>query len=141
MKLGIQAKAAKNQCAFYLLEDANKLELAQLSKEEQAYVAKRKKAGDNYILINRFTHLVIIQLTAEWNKKTAAEQKEARRQCGAKAATALNTHGYNAIWLAQAPGYLDVAEGLMLANYQYNRFKSEKKRKCAKRSICSRTKK
>ncbi len=127
----ITAKAAgKDQPQLFILSKKDKLASIGFNKTETDYIAKKQKAGDSYILLNRFTDLIFVQFTDEWMQKTTSEQLELFRGLGNKMCAALNTHGYTDVFLNECGNteyLLAVAEGLVLSNYQFLKYKSDKK--------------
>jgi leucyl aminopeptidase len=125
-----QAKSLKDQSYLILSKKSNSFQGYNLSKEEIAYIKKRQADKDNYILLNRFNHLVFIQVTDEWESKTDSERLEQFRLLGNKICTALNAHKYGQIYLdgtSQEDWIIAVAEGIALSNYQFLKYKSDKK--------------
>ena len=84
--------------------------------------------------MNQFNRLVFIQLTEAFDKKSHWQQLEELRNTGNKIASALNAHKYDAIQLSTFVNtkngeLLAIAEGCALSNYQFLRYKSNKKEK------------
>jgi leucyl aminopeptidase len=134
-----QDKPKTGQNSVYLFHKKDKLNALGLSKEELSYVAKKQKVGDHYILLNRLTHLILLQDISEFEKKSENAKQESLRGLGAKIATALNTHQYNEVWvgshasMANASGF--IAEGIALASYQFNKYKTEAKNNSLQRIL------
>ncbi|MDZ4667872.1 MAG: leucyl aminopeptidase [bacterium] len=125
-----QGKVQKDQSFLILAKKNDKLQNWNLSKEELAYIKKKQTAKESYILLNRFTHLVFIQFTADWDKKSTAEQLEQHRLLGNKICVAINAHQYTHVYLHATENptqILAVAEGIALSNYQFLKYKSDKK--------------
>jgi len=126
-----QGKASKDQSQLFLINKKDKLVSFGFSKEEQTYIQKKQKAGDAYVLLNRFSQLVFVQFTEDWEKKTTAEQLENYRNLGNKICSALNAHQYQDVFLDATQNtteVLAVAEGIALSNYQFLKYKSDQKK-------------
>lgn len=129
IKISTRKGAAENQSQLFLLSKKDKLSQIGFNQTEINYITKKQKAGDSYILLNRFTDLIFIQFTDDWHKKNNEVQLENCRGLGQKICTALNAHGYSDVYLNIHPKHellLAVAEGLALSNYQFLKYKSDK---------------
>jgi len=129
-QINAQTKVLKDQSQVILVNNVKELSQWNLNKEELAYIAKKQAAKESYILINQFSHLTFIQFTEDWKKKTEAEQLENYRNLGNKICAALNAHQYKNVCIHAASTEnftLAIAEGLALSNYQFLKYKSDKK--------------
>jgi leucyl aminopeptidase len=111
-----------------------------LSDQEITYIHKKIKAGDTYITINQFTRLVVVQLMEEFEKKQMYHEKiESLRGVGHKICNLINAHKYDTLQLHSVDELtnevLAVTEGCALSNYQFLKYKSEKKDKNSLKSI------
>lgn len=110
------------------------------SVAEAAYIEKKIKAADHFIVVNQFTRLVLIQLMEEIDKKKSYPEKlEALRGVGNKICTNINAHKYDAVQLQSVDELtnelLAVAEGCALSNYQFLKYKSEKEKNTLKQIL------
>jgi leucyl aminopeptidase len=124
-----QTKLLKDQSQVIIVANAKDLSAFSFSKEELAYIAKKQAAKESYILLNQFTQLTFIQITAEWESKSEAEQLENYRNLGHKICSALNAHQYTSVGVlaaAKEEFTLAIAEGIALSNYQFLKYKSDK---------------
>lgn len=127
-------KLDPNSSLFLLAhKKANWAELG-FSKAEIIYINKKIKEEETLITINQFTRLVFVQLMEAFDKKkTYFEKIESLRVAGHKAGTTLNSHKYDTLQFQSidelTSEILAVAEGCALGNYQFLKYKSEKKDK------------
>jgi leucyl aminopeptidase len=102
-----------------------------LDKKEITYLEKKIKADEKFITINQFTRVVFIQLMEEFEKKETYQKLENLRDVGCKVGNVINAHKYESLQLIATPDLneelLAAAEGCALGNYQFLRYKSEKK--------------
>lgn len=124
-------KAKANQSAVYLFTENDKAAHISLSKEEMAYVAKKLKEDEKFIVINRFTHLIFLQQIDEIENATEGAKREKYRALGAKVAQTLNAHKYKEVWVGNHAknhgSSLLISEGIALASYSFNKYKTDKK--------------
>lgn len=122
-----------NQHPLYVLAD-KKSNLGKMgfNKEEITYIQAKLKDEELMVVINRLDTLRIVQFVDE-KKKTGYEQNESLRASGCKAANLCNAHKYENLQLAcidvEEQHLYAVAEGAALANYQFLKYKTDKKRK------------
>ena len=117
-----QTKQVKDQSQVIIVSNAKELSKWSLSKEEQA-------SKENFIVLNQFNRLTFIQITADWEKKSEAEQLENYRHLGNKICSSINAHQYKSICInpcAKEDYSLAIAEGIALSNYQFLKYKSDK---------------
>lgn len=111
-----------------------------LNPEEIEYVNRKIKADEKMIVINQFKRLVIVQLMEEFeSKKNYHEKLEGLRNAGHKLCSIVNTHKYDSIQLLSVDELtnelLAITEGCALSNYQFLKYKSEKKEKNTLKTI------
>ncbi len=124
-----QTKQVKDQSQVIIVSNAKELSKWSLSKEEQAYIGKKIASKENYIVLNQFNRLTFIQITADWDKKSEAEQLENYRHLGNKICSSINVHQYKSICInpcTKEDYSLAMAEGIALSNYQFLKYKSDK---------------
>jgi len=127
-------KINNSQSVLFLANKKSNWDGAGFDKRELAYIDKKIKADEKFITVNQFNRLVFIQLTEAFDKKNHWQQLEELRNTGNKIAAAINTHNYDAIQLSSFVNtkngeLLAIAEGCALSNYQFLRYKSDKKDK------------
>jgi leucyl aminopeptidase len=132
MHFTLSNKIDTKQSVYILADKKANLSKHGLTKDESAYVTSKLKVDEHFVLINRFSHLIIIQFVDE-KKKELYELHETLRGSGNKAAASINTHKYENLQLTTADCneqlLLHVAEGAALGNYQFLKYKSESKKK------------
>ena len=124
-----QTKQVKDQSQVIIVSNAKELSKWSLSKEEQAYIGKKIASKENFIVLNQFNRLTFIQITADWEKKSEAEQLENYRHLGNKICSSINVHQYKSICInpcTKEDYSLAMAEGIALSNYQFLKYKSDK---------------
>jgi leucyl aminopeptidase len=124
-----QTKQVKDQSQVIIVNNVKELSKWSLSKEEQAYIGKKIASKENYIVLNQFNRLTFIQITADWDKKSEAEQLENYRHLGNKICSSINVHQYKSICInpcTKEDYSLAMAEGIALSNYQFLKYKSDK---------------
>lgn len=124
-----QTKQVKDQSQVIIVNNVKELSKWSLSKEEQAYIGKKTTSKENYIVLNQFNRLTFIQITADWDKKSEAEQLENYRHLGNKICSSINVHQYKSICInpcTKEDYSLAMAEGIALSNYQFLKYKSDK---------------
>ncbi|MCG9881587.1 MAG: hypothetical protein MH472_13390, partial [Bacteroidia bacterium] len=128
IQLTAQNKVLSGESQLILLNDDKEIKNHGFSKDELAYIAKKRKKKESYILLNQLTHITFVQFTSEWSTKTEAEVLENYRTLGNKICTALNAHNYETVCIGKASKEeysLAIAEGLALSNYQFLKYKSD----------------
>lgn len=136
----LNTKINTSQSLFILAHKKANWNSLGFTKEEIAYLEKKIKADEKLITINQFTRLVMVQLMEEFDKKkTYHEKLEALRGTGHKVCNAVNAHHYDSIQLQSIDELtnelLSVTEGCALSNYQFLKYKSEKKDKHTLKTI------
>jgi leucyl aminopeptidase len=142
MHIDIQLTSKLNPTTSLLLLAHKKTNWKQFGFNEQEllYIEKKIKENDTFITINQFTRLVLVQLMEEFEKKQSYYQKiESLRGVGYKICTQLNSHRYAEVQVHSVDELtnelLAVTEGIALSNYQFLKYKSEKKDKNTLKSI------
>lgn len=128
------SKLNNTTSTIFLANKKSNWDGAGFDKKELAYIQKKIKADEKFITINQFNRLVFIQLVEEFEKKSASHQLEALRVCGSKMCGVLNAHHYESVQISsliqsKAEELLAIAEGCALTNYQFLKYKSDKKEK------------
>lgn len=111
-----------------------------LSAEEVSYIERKLKADEKMIVVNQFNRLVIVQLMEEFDaKKNYHEKLEGLRNAGHKLCGIINAHQYDAVQLLSVDELTNeliaITEGCALSNYQFLKYKSDKKEKNTLKSI------
>jgi len=124
-------KTDNNITTFFLANKKTKWEALGLDKKEIVYINKKIKANDNFIAINQLTRIIFIQLMEEFDKKSNYQKLENLRGVGNKICSTINAHRYQSIQLfsvnALEDELLAVAEGCALSNYQFLKYRTDKK--------------
>lgn len=100
------------------------------SEKERKYIRQQVADKKKLITVNQFTRTVFIQ-TADKEKTTTPQSREAMRKNGDTVCGMLNKIRAKTVSLS-GDGFenqmLDFAEGLMLGNYQFLKYKSKKEK-------------
>lgn len=132
-RISAASKLSAQHSTFILTNKKANWTALGFDKKESAYIAKMIKADEQFISINRFASLVFIQLTDSFAKKETYAKLESLRVAGHKIATSINAHKYETIQLTATETakaeLLAVAEGCALSNYEFLKYKSDKKDK------------
>lgn len=111
-----------------------------LTPVETTYIHKKAKDGEHFIVINQFTRHVFIQFTEEFEKQESYKKIENLRGVGHTLCSSLNTHKYTTVQITSATPLkeelLAVAEGCALSNYEFLKYKSDKKKAKTLAEIC-----
>jgi hypothetical protein len=99
VKLTYSEKFKPSKNAVFLYSDSNELSSFLLSAEEIAYVEKKLKEDEKYILINRLSHHIFLQQIVDFENKPEGLKREKYRALGAKISQALSVHNYEEIWI------------------------------------------
>ncbi len=127
-------KISPEHPVLFLANKKSNWDGAGFDKRELAYLHKKIKADEKFITINQFNRLVFIQLVEEFEKKNKSGQLEALRSTGNKVCHAINAHKYEKLQVSsliqsKPEELIAIAEGCALSNYQFLRYKSDKKEK------------
>ncbi len=136
VKLTYSEKFKPNKNAVFLFSNSGELSNFLLSAEEIAYVEKKLKEDEKFILINRLSHHIFLQQIEDFESKPEGLKREKYRAVGAKISHTLTAHHYEEIWIGNHPSNLAaslyISEGVVLASYQFNKYKSDKKNNALK---------
>jgi leucyl aminopeptidase len=136
VKLTYSEKFKPNKNAVFLFSNSAELSNFLLSAEEIAYVEKKLKEDEKFILINRLSHHIFLQQIDDFESKQEGLKREKYRAIGAKISHTLAAHNYEEIWVGNHPSNLAaslyISEGVVLASYQFNKYKSDKKNNALK---------
>ncbi len=131
LSIKLSAKTDNNTSILYLANKKTKWATLGFDKKEITYIDKKIKADEKFVIINQFTRVVFIQLMEEFDKKENYQKLENLRGVGNKICTALNSHKYTNIQLTSVNDFKDellaVAEGCALSNYQFLKYRTDKK--------------
>ena len=131
LSIKLSAKTDNNTSILYLANKKTKWATLGFDKKEITYIDKKIKADEKFVIINQFTRVVFIQLMEEFDKKENYQKLENLRGVGNKICTALNSHKYTNIQLTSVSDLnnelLAVAEGCALSNYQFLKYRTDKK--------------
>lgn len=128
IQITAQNKTLSGESLVILINTDKELKNHPFSKEELAYIDKKLKNKEKYILLNQLTRITFVQFTSDWSDKSEAEILENYRTLGNKICTALNAHNYQSVCISKASKEeyaLAIAEGLALSNYQFLKYKSD----------------
>ena len=110
-----------------------------LNAAEASYIRKQMSLKENFIQLNQLKRHVMIQLTAEFEKKNGVGRLEFLRGIGHKACGIINANKYSTLQIAYPDGdvseLMAVAEGCALSNYEFLKYKNAKKDKHYLKSI------
>ncbi|MBL0256724.1 MAG: leucyl aminopeptidase [Bacteroidetes bacterium] len=113
-----------------LLDDNGNIPERVFSKEEGAFIKKELKAERKTIIINQYDRLVIV-FQPDY-KKDSTRLREACRKAGDSFLGNINKHKLNRIVIQDLAGNaettLAVAEGLALGNYQFLKYRKDRKK-------------
>ncbi len=127
----LSTKTDNNVSTFFLANKKTKWESLGFDKKEIIYINKKIKADEKFITINQFTRIVFIQLMEEFDKKETYQKLENLRGVGNKICSAINAHKYTSVQLTSVNDLKDellaVAEGCALSNYQFLKYRTDKK--------------
>ena len=124
---------------LFLATKKSKWETLGFDKKEITYIEKKIKGDEKFITINQFTRIVFIQLLEEFDKKESFQKIESLRGVGNKVCASINAHKYTSIQLTAVNDLkeelLAVAEGCALSNYQFLKYRTDKKETNALKEI------
>jgi leucyl aminopeptidase len=113
-----------------LLDDEGNIPSRLLSKEEADFCKKELKAGRKTITINQYKRLIILHQPDY--KKDTVKLLEACRKAGDSFLGAINKQKLKRVVIvdlaAKAANTLALAEGMALGNYQFLKYRKEKKK-------------
>lgn len=113
-----------------LVNDKLTLPKGVFSKKEEDYIRSEFKAERKNVVINQFARMITIYQNDV--KKDRIKQLEAARKAGDAVLGTFNRHKYNQAVIVDHSGdgeiALAVAEGMALGNYQFLKYRKEKKK-------------
>jgi len=131
LSIKLSTKTNLSISTLFLATKKTKWESLGLDKKEIIYINKKIKADEKFITINQFTRIVFIQLMEEFDKKETYQKSESLRGVGNKICSAINAHKYASLQLFSETDLKDellaVAEGCALSNYQFLKYRTDKK--------------
>lgn len=126
----LKSKASGKNSALYLVNKKTDLKTLGLSKNEIDYAKKKNTDGDSFVTINHFTHLSFIQFIGEFADYSEPKLLETLRGIGNKVCGIANAHKYKTLEVITTVNedqwMLPIAEGCVLSNYQFIKYKSDK---------------
>ncbi|MFM7015964.1 MAG: leucyl aminopeptidase family protein [Bacteroidota bacterium] len=121
-----QAAARKSEHLIVLATDEKQIPKEQFSKEELSFIRKEIKDKKKQVVINQYKRLAIVQILAEGSGNYA--NLEAARKAGAGLCARINGVKANHVTISSGIAndmVLAFAEGLILANYQFLKYKTK----------------
>jgi len=116
---------SKNDAVIFLVSDDKQIPASHFSSEEKKYITSQFKEKKNLVSVNQYKRLCIVYLLE--TKKEPYLLLEACRKQGETAAASLNRMKVTSVTLADESGTRDAAlafaEGMMLGNYQFIKYK------------------
>ncbi len=101
--------------------------------KERQYVESQLEKEKTSVVINQFDRVIFIQLTGNKEDDSRADRLENLRKAGSDLCRKLNNHDIDSVCLMQLGGERDdmfaLAEGIILANYQFLKYFREKEKK------------
>lgn len=130
MEFKLTDKITEKNNIIYLIKDKSMLSSCQINEEEEDYILEKLKNNDKYsFTFNKLTHYQIILFVK--NKTSIYKTLENLRKEGDKAATFLNNNNQETTYLygikTESHIVTAFAEGLILGNYKFLQYKSDKK--------------
>jgi leucyl aminopeptidase len=129
MEFKILQKTGQNN-RLYIASGVDDLKkITELTIEEANYVQQQFSTEQTTVVLNKYTNFVIIYLLKD--KKTEWQTSEASRKTGAELQAVCNKYKMVEITITNLTSNhnsaLLIAEGMALANYQFLKYRSEKK--------------
>ncbi len=129
MKINLTDKKSKEESIVFILNDLSSIKQCMLNKEEATFVSEQfKKHKKHNFSFNKYTHFVIIVIVKEEN--TVYKKLESLRKQGDKVGKFLLRHNQNSINInglsAESATIKAFSEGLILGNYKFLKYKSNK---------------
>ena len=125
MEIKKASKIGAKDNVAYLISSEKDLSVAQLSKEETAFVKKELKAESKQIEINRLSSIIYIVLLDKDSNYKAAEKA---RIVGSTLTASVNKSNITSITISsKLPVMSAFIEGMLLSNYQFLKYFSDKK--------------
>ncbi|MBR3946019.1 MAG: leucyl aminopeptidase family protein [Bacteroidales bacterium] len=111
----------------YIVADVDKIKTLGLGEKESEYLHKTFEKKD-YAMLNLYDRLCFVVKPNA--KKSLDEQRESVRMCGCSISDTLNAQKYTSVSIVDLTGNdfsIDLAEGIELANYRFDKYLSKKK--------------
>ncbi len=111
----------------YIVADVDKIKTLGLGEKESEYLRKTFEKKD-YAELNLYDSLCFVVKPNA--KKSLDEQRENVRMCGCSISDTLNAQKYTSVSIVDLTGNdfgVDLAEGIELANYRFDKYLSQKK--------------
>lgn len=126
----IFAENTKQQVKVYLIDSKEAVEKLDLTPDEKKFVyAQHSESKSESIYINRYSETIYILFFN--SKKIRSQKSESCRKQGAVLCSHINMHKWETVFISSPDGFatevLAVAEGMALANYRFDKYKSDKK--------------
>lgn len=135
MKFSIVQKAGKKNELYILGNIDGVSRIEDVSKEEVNYIKKADKDKQSLITINRYDKVVLIYIIPKKDNNTLTS--EDIRKTGARVQQLTNKYKIDELVITNLSDKLNaayiLAEGLALANYQFLKYKKEKKENSLKK--------
>ncbi|MDR0970343.1 MAG: leucyl aminopeptidase [Lentimicrobiaceae bacterium] len=128
----IFSENTKQQVKVYLVDSKEVVEKLDLTADEKAFVyTQHNDSKCESIYINRYTETIYVLFFN--SKKIRVQKSESCRKQGAVLCSHINMHKWETVFISSPDGFasevLAVAEGMALANYSFDKYKSDKKNK------------
>lgn len=119
-------KIGEKEDVVILIHSEKDLSLYGFSKEELAYLKEEIKKDNKQISINRYSYSILVAFLPA--KKVDYKVKEEARKAGCNIINSLNKKKINAVsLLSKSEAIAYFIEGMILTNYQFLKYKSDKK--------------
>jgi leucyl aminopeptidase len=119
------SKLGANDNVVYLITSEKQIPTKVFSKDETTYIKKEIKAEQKQIIINRLSSIIYVVVLEKGGDYKAAEKA---RIAGSNLTSTLNTSKIKAISISsELPITNAFVEGMVLLNYQFLKYFSEKK--------------
>lgn len=127
-KPGISKTLGANDSVVFLIRDEKHLPADQFSTEEKSYITSQFRDEKHLVIVNQYSRICFV-----YRMETGKEDHvllEYCRRCGDTVAASLNRNRKTSVTLVDKSenrhAALAFAEGIMLGNYQFNKYKSKK---------------
>lgn len=128
IQVKICAERTPEQSTVYLIRKNEDISNLSFSKTEAAYINEQIKNKETFIHINAYFKQLFVVVVAD---KTSHKEREELRKKAFKACKIINEHKISSIVVEDKTNdknsWYDFAEGLMLSNYQFNKYFKEPK--------------
>jgi leucyl aminopeptidase len=127
--LKLMSTAGKDDHLLLVVNDRSGFDSPFLSAEEKQYVRGRLKENKSQISINQYKKMIYVQQLSQVDDHS--KSLENYRKAGAQWAQRFNAAGHSSVTLVDngsGTHILALAEGILLANYQFLKYRSEAKK-------------